>query len=254
MKKIIKKIKSNSLFTFILGGLIFGSIGIYGANVYESNTIEYSPTDENWEVSTVNEAINSLYSMKTELDNTKTALNTLKGIGDATAAQILSGKKAVVKGSTITGTMTNRGAWTNTPTGSGNVTIPAGYHNGSGYVNTATVYTNGYNSGVTAADARANVNSVNYQTGYNAGVASGKPTKTQTVSQSFTWSLMDRQTITYTFSNLSTVVGITSFKLSYNLDFYMDTISISGNTVSFYLFCTEHANTSTTISITAIGY
>ena len=237
MKKIIKKIKSNSLFTFILGGLIFGSIGIYGANKYQSNTIEYSPTDENWEVSNVSEAINSLYSMKNELNTTKTSLNNLKGIGDATSAQILSGKKALVKGSSVTGSMTdrgavtsslnaggsytipagyhngsgkitanslasqtsatataaqifsgqtawvngnkltgtmaNRGAWTNTPTGSGNVTIPAGYHNGSGYVNTATVYTNGYNAGVTAADGRANANSVNYKTGYNAGYSAG---------------------------------------------------------------------------------
>ena len=67
--------------------------------------------------------------------------------------------------------MTNQGAWTNTPTGSGKVIIPAGYHNGSGYVDTATVYTNAYNKGVTDADARANASSVNYQTGYNAGVA-----------------------------------------------------------------------------------
>lgn len=65
---------------------------------------------------------------------------------------------------------------------------------------------------------------------------------------------MDRQTVTYTFNNLTKISGITSFKLSYNLDYYMDTISISGNTVSFYLFCTEHENTSTTVTITAVGY
>ena len=97
MKKIIKKLKSNSLFMFILGGLIFGSIGIYGTNNYQSNTIEYSPTDASWEVSNVSEAINSLYSIKTELDD-------IKSIGDATASQILKGKTAVVKGSKITGT------------------------------------------------------------------------------------------------------------------------------------------------------
>ena len=67
--------------------------------------------------------------------------------------------------------MTNQGAWTNTPTASTKVKIPAGYHNGNGYVDTSTVYTNAYNKGVTDADARANASSVNYQTGYNAGVA-----------------------------------------------------------------------------------
>ena len=84
--------------------------------------------------------------MKNELDNTKISLNNLKAIGDATAAQILSGKKAVVKGSTIAGTMTNRGAWTSTPTSSGKVTIPAGYHNGSGYVDTKEVYNSAVSS------------------------------------------------------------------------------------------------------------
>ena len=163
MRRIIK----NNIFGFILGIILCSGI-VYGVNIYESNTIKYSPTDTSWNVSNVNEAINSLYNMKTELNNTKTeldstktelnstktALNNLKGIGDATAAQILSGKKAVVKGSTLTGTMTDRGAWTNTPTGSGKVTIPAGYHNGSGYVNTATAYTNGYNAGVAANTSR----------------------------------------------------------------------------------------------------
>ena len=100
MKKVLNKLKNNSLFTFILGGLIFGSIGIYGANVYNSNSIEYNPTDSSWKVSNVNDAINSLYSMKQELDN-------IKSIGDATAADVLNDKTAVVKGKKIIGTLTN---------------------------------------------------------------------------------------------------------------------------------------------------
>ena len=43
-------------------------------------------------------------------------------------------KKVVVKGSTVTGTMTNRGAVTNELNAGGSYTIPAGYHNGSGKV------------------------------------------------------------------------------------------------------------------------
>ncbi len=34
-------------------------------------------------------------------------------------------------------TVTNRGAWTSKPTTIGKVTIPKGYHNGSGYVDTS---------------------------------------------------------------------------------------------------------------------
>ena len=141
MKKLIK----NNLLGFILGGLIFG--GIVYASSYLATDISYTPTDTSWEVSNVNEAINSLYNNVTELEN-------IKSVGDATAAQILTGKKAVVKGSAITGSMVNRGAWTNIPTTSGKITIPAGYHNGSGYVDTSSVYTNGYNTGVATSSIK----------------------------------------------------------------------------------------------------
>ena len=85
---------------------------------------------------------------------------------DAAAGNILSGKKAAVKGALITGLMPNKGAWTGATTGSGNVPIPEGYHNGQGHVSGQ----GAYNKGVTDADNRANPNSVNYKSGYNAGV------------------------------------------------------------------------------------
>lgn len=106
LKKIFNKLRNNSLFTFMLGIILCSGV-VYGTSAYESNNIKYNPTDTSWGVTNVNDAINSLYSMKKELDTTKTSLNNLKGIGDATAEQILKGKKAVVKGSTITGTMKN---------------------------------------------------------------------------------------------------------------------------------------------------
>lgn len=94
--------------------------------------------------------------------------------GTANANHVLSGKTFTsASGVGITGTMANKAAWTNTPTGSTKVSIPAGYHNGNGYVDTSTVYTNGYNKGVTDADGRANASSVNYKTGYNDGYNAG---------------------------------------------------------------------------------
>lgn len=89
---------------------------------------------------------------------------------NAAAGDILSGKKAGVKGSLITGTMANKDAWTGATTGNGNVVIPAGYHNGSGYVSGA----GAYNKGVSDADGRPNVNSANYKAGYNQGYEAGK--------------------------------------------------------------------------------
>ena len=53
----------------------------------------------------------------------------------ATAAEILATKTAYVKGSKVTGSMTNRGSVTGTiSTVAGEYTVPAGYHDGSGKV------------------------------------------------------------------------------------------------------------------------
>ena len=53
----------------------------------------------------------------------------------ASAANILSGQTAYIKGSKVTGTMTNNGAVTGTiSTKAGSYTIPTGYHSGSGKV------------------------------------------------------------------------------------------------------------------------
>ncbi len=71
--------------------------------------------------------------------------------GNAGAGDVLKDKTFTNSSSVnAAGTMANNGAWTSTPTGSGKTTIPKGYHNGSGYVDTSTVYNNGYNSGVSA--------------------------------------------------------------------------------------------------------
>ena len=86
--------------------------------------------------------------------------------GDAIAAEVLSGKifsSAALEN--VAGTMANRGAWTGSTTGNGNVAIPEGYHNGSGYVSGA----GAYNAGVTYADGRTNTKSANYKAGYSAG-------------------------------------------------------------------------------------
>jgi len=66
MKKIINKLKSSLLFTFIISGILFGSIGIYAASIYYAKDISYEPSDASWEVSNVNDAINGLYA---ELQN-----------------------------------------------------------------------------------------------------------------------------------------------------------------------------------------
>jgi len=102
---------------------------------------------------------NSYISLSThisELDEKQQQINNMQntaGQATATADKILKNYTAYKDGKLITGTMENRGTWTNTPTTSGKVTIPAGYHNGSGYVDTSKVYTNGYNAGYNEGSA-----------------------------------------------------------------------------------------------------
>lgn len=60
---------------------------------------------------------------------------TYKGLGNATAAQVLSGRTfSTASLSNATGTMTNQGAKTASLNAGGSYTIPEGYHNGSGKV------------------------------------------------------------------------------------------------------------------------
>lgn len=72
----------------------------------------------------------------------------------ATAGEILSGKTAYVNGNKIAGTMSNNGAVSGTITTKAQVyTVPAGYHDGSGTVQIATVEQNK----LIAANIRENV-------------------------------------------------------------------------------------------------
>lgn len=95
MKKIFNK---KTIFTILVAITICLGWIVIAATIYRVNTIEYTPTDSSWNVSNVNETINSLYDIKKELDN-------IKSLGDAVSSDILSWKTAVVNGRLVTGTM-----------------------------------------------------------------------------------------------------------------------------------------------------
>ena len=68
--------------------------------------------------------------------------------GNAVPADVLAGKTFSSAGlDDATGTMPNNGAWSASTSGNGSVTIPAGYHNGSGTVSGTASYNQGYANG-----------------------------------------------------------------------------------------------------------
>ena len=106
------------------------------------DTLNGQITSKTEEIANKNKTIQQLEgtvsSLNTQVGNLNTQVNDLKkkqATGNATVAQVLSGATfSNASGVGLTGTMANKGAW-NSSVGVGqSVTIPAGYHNGSGKV------------------------------------------------------------------------------------------------------------------------
>lgn len=102
--------------------LLIGMVGVNAATSVPSNGVLYS--NSNSSVTTVEGALNELY----------TNYNNLLSKGDASAANILTGKKVLVKGKEVTGTMVNNGSVSKALAAGGSYTIPKGYHDGTGKV------------------------------------------------------------------------------------------------------------------------
>lgn len=61
----MKKIIQSRIFLVIVCGLIFGSIGVYGATIYNAEDVIYS--NKNSKVANVNDALDELYKFKDQL-------------------------------------------------------------------------------------------------------------------------------------------------------------------------------------------
>lgn len=125
----------------------------------------------------------------------------------AGASDVLSGKTFVDSSGAVTdGSMVNQGAWTSTRTSNGYTYIPAGYHNGSGYVranvSSSTTYgtlgtpTISVNSSTGVITANSTVSS--------SGYISSSSTKSGTLSQT----TQAAQTITPGTSNKTISSGV----------------------------------------------
>ena len=122
----------------------------------------------------LNGNITALSQKITSFENTKSEIVS-SGLGTALGLTVANTWAQIV---TKIKSIANRGIlnWSGSNT---TFAVPAGYYPG-GTLDSRPSYNNGYNAGVTAADNRANVNSVNYKAGYNAGVSAGRTLKSKT--------------------------------------------------------------------------
>lgn len=67
----MKNIFKHKIFIASLLCVAFFGIGIKAATVYYSNEIAYTPSDDSWKVTNVEDALNSLYSINEELQTCK---------------------------------------------------------------------------------------------------------------------------------------------------------------------------------------
>ncbi len=56
------KIFKSRTFAFILGAIIFGGIGVYAGGLINSSEVNYSPSNINWNVSNVKDALDNIYN------------------------------------------------------------------------------------------------------------------------------------------------------------------------------------------------
>ena len=74
------RIIKNPIFTFIIGLIIAGSIGVIAAT-YNAKQITYTPSDNSWDVNNVNSALDSIKQDKNmEIDNLNSELNKYKTV------------------------------------------------------------------------------------------------------------------------------------------------------------------------------
>lgn len=125
------------------------------------------PIQLNGNITQLTQKIMSFESTKGEI--VASALGKALGlVSSSTWAQVVAKVKEVINRGTLNWSASNT-----------TFAVPAGYYLG-GTLDSRPSYNNGYNAGVTAADNRANANSVNYKAGYNAGVAAGRTLKSKT--------------------------------------------------------------------------
>jgi len=219
--KVMKKILKNSILTFVLGAIIFSGITAYAAGRYYANQVEYEPSNPNFNVDNMADALDELY------DKTKNYKN-LSTPTDVESNYLLNGKKAYKSnGTLVTGSI---------PTYSGTTNITASSE-------TQTLQTNGkyMNSDIT-------INALS--TGCGNGISSSynKPANSQIninfgfVPKLFVVSYrnpLNNSIYTYEYNQLTNILYMYELKENGDLRFQKSTSVRFEDTTLFSVFSTD---------------
>lgn len=218
------------IFGIIIGGIIFGT-GVFAATtyLYSSDEVSYTPSDNEWNVNNVESALDSLRTQSgnalTNLKNTNIA-KAVNANGDTLSSVI----------STL-GNITNRGNKTFSITNTSAVTIPAGYYDGTGKIQTSGMMVTPTQT-LTLSDVTSGTDVTNYKTVKTSGLV--KPTGTRYISSNGTYTITDYKYVdisvpvdkaTWTVTNVGNTVGTNKRTL------------VNGGTYIICLSCTGSQNT-----------
>ena len=143
MKRFIKS-NLKVIIAFIASTIMFSGITYAATFNFASGDVEHTKSDGS--KTNVKATLNDLYVKASQ--------------GDASASQILSGKKALSNGTLLTGTMANNGPLNWNPTTSTKYTVPAGYYSG-GTLDSSGAYNAGYEQGKKDGSSSAAVSVIN---------------------------------------------------------------------------------------------
>lgn len=168
----------------LAGKIAYGSNGKLEGAMVDNRDVDITLNSNNQEYTIPKGFHNGLGKIKSVITNLIASVikygsvvggitGTFTGDATATAAQMLSGAIAYVKGNKVTGAMTNQGAKTSSLNCGGSYTIPAGYHNGSGKVTANSL----------ASQTSATATAAQISNGYTAWVNGFKLTGTSKMNQ-----------------------------------------------------------------------
>ena len=149
--------KKSLVIGILVGGIVFGGIGVVASTYFSASQVSFTPSDETWTVTNVEDAINDLYVGTTELVIPKFGANGTFSGGNHESylnLKVSRGNKIITTGtvdecnmsSTFSIVLSGSGMTSISVSTNGTTEVPEGYTNVQFYVNAKATPSNVYNA------------------------------------------------------------------------------------------------------------